>query len=97
MRAWAFILGGLIVWTVQFFGLYAIASIFPGLTVARVLAIALTLAAILANIWLFRRAARILKADGPEEVNRWKAIMAALTAATSLVAVLWQGLPAVLD
>lgn len=96
MRAWAFILGGLIVWTVQFFSLYAVASIFPGLTIARVLAIALTLAAIVANIRLLRRATRILQAHGPEEVTRWKAIMAALTAATSLVAVLWQGIPAVL-
>ena len=44
MRAWLFILGGLIVWTVHFFGLYVLASVFPDMAIARVLAGFLTLA-----------------------------------------------------
>ena len=37
MRAWLFILGGLIVWTVHFFGLYVLASVFPLWRAARIL------------------------------------------------------------
>ncbi len=96
MRAWAFILGGLLVWTVHFFGLYILASVFPDMLIARVLAGLLTLVCLAFDGYLLWQAARILKSDGVEEVRRWKALIAALAAAISFVAVLWQGFPALL-
>lgn len=89
-------LGGLLVWTAHFFGLYIVASIFPETGLARVLAGVLTLAGLAVDAYLLRRAAAELKRDKTEEVRRWQAVVAALAAAVSFVAVLWQGLPALI-
>ena len=96
MRAWIFILGGLIVWTVHFFGLYVLASVFPDMAIARVLAGFLTLACLGLDGFLLWRAARILQSGDVEEVRHWKALIATLAAAISSVAVVWQGFPALL-
>jgi hypothetical protein len=89
-------LGGLIVWTVHFFSLYIIASIFLTTTPARILALAMTLACLGADGWLLSRALGKLRGDGADEAGRWNVSLAALAAAISLVAVAWQGLPALL-
>ena len=96
MRAWAFMLGGLLVWTAHFFGLYAVASVLPGTDLARVLTGLLTLAGLGADGYLLWWAGRAMKAPRADEVRRWQALTAALSAAISLVAVLWQGFPVVL-
>ena len=58
MRAWALLLGGLIVWTVHFFTLYTIGSIFLTTPLARLLTILVTAACLIADLLLlFRRAA----------------------------------------
>lgn len=94
MRAWLFLVGGMIVWAAQFFTLYAIASVLGSSGVARVLTGVATLAALAADAVLLRGALAARHDDDP--VRRWHASFAALLAAISLVAVAWQGLPALL-
>ena len=48
MRAWAFMLGGMIVWAAHFFALYIVASIFLTSTTSRVLAALITVACLVA-------------------------------------------------
>ena len=95
MRAWAFMLGGMIVWAVHFFALYIVASVFLTTPLARVLTLLVTLACLAADgalLWLALKARRET-ADSPA---RWAITLAALLAALSIVAVFWQGLPALL-
>lgn len=96
MRAWAFMLGGLIVWTVHFFSIYIVASIFLTSDVARILTVLITLACLAADGVLLTSALRLLRGGGTDEAGRWNISLAALAAAISLVAVAWQGLPALL-
>ena len=95
MRAWAFMLGGMIVWAVHFFALYTIASVFLTTPTARFLTILVTLLCLAADGGLLALAlkARRETGDGPAH---WAVTLAALMRAISLVAVLWQGLPALL-
>lgn len=88
-------MGGLLVWTVHFFAIYIVASVFPGTDLARILTSLLTLAGLGADGYLLWWAAGAMKASG-EEVQHWKALIAAMSAAISFVAVLWQGFPVVL-
>lgn len=96
MRAWAFLLGGMIVWTVHFFSLYIVASIFLTSTLARILVGLITLACLAADGVLLARALRASRGELADEAGRWNVSLAALAAAISLVAVAWQGLPALL-
>lgn len=86
-------LGGLIIWTVHFFALYAIGSIFLTTTLARVLTILVSAACLAAAALLWRRARWT---SGREEVGGWIRQIALLGIALSAVAVIWQALPAVL-
>ncbi|HUG46619.1 MAG TPA: hypothetical protein VMK31_08955 [Sphingomicrobium sp.] len=96
MGKWGLLLGGLIVWAVDFFALYAIASILPGTSfVARALAIVVTLAALAADAWLIRFAWKAAGSAG-DEVDGWIARTGLAGAALSFVSVLWQGFPAIL-
>lgn len=87
MKTWAILLGGLIVWTVHFFGLYAIAEIAPQVS----LVLALTAACLLADLWLLLRSRALPKADA---FDAWRRSIALGGAALSLLAVGWQALPA---
>ena len=95
MRSWILLLGGWLVWTVHFFSLYAIASVFLTSTLSRILTLIVTVACAAANgllLW------RVFSAAGRagDELSRWIYILAGLAAIISLLAVLWQGLPALL-
>lgn len=95
VRYWTFLLGGVIVWAVDFFLLYAIASIFLTTPLARVLAIIVTLGALAADsvlIWIAWNRHR----TATDDYRRWFATLALLSAAISMLAVLWQGFPAIL-
>ena len=96
MRDWVFLLGGLIVWTLHFFALYGAASLFPGSDVARWLTLAATIPAIAADAYLLWVAAgkRSVLLDGT--LDTWAAHVAAIGAIVSLIAVLWQALPALI-
>ena len=93
MRGWTFMLGGLIVWAVHFFSLYAVASVLLSSTLARVLTLLFTLACLSANALLFAHAWRWPPPDPPAA---WTRSIALLAAVLSAVAVLWQGAPALL-
>lgn len=92
MWRWAFLLGGLLVWAAHFFALYVIASLFPGAEAARWLTVAITLPALAAGgaiLWLTLR-------PRSDSFDKWVQGIGAIGAALSLVAVLWQALPAIL-
>lgn len=87
MKSWLILLSGFLVWTVHFFGLYGIGEIAPH--AGRV--IALTFACIGANLlalyWLFQ-----MRAD--EHFSAWRRFIAGGGIGLSLLAVVWQTLPA---
>ena len=89
--AWRMMLGGLLVWAAHFFTLYVLASVFASTVVARIGTGAATLVAVAANVMILRAAWR---SDGGDPFTRWTASLGALGAALSLVAVLWQAIPA---
>lgn len=93
MRAWSYMLGGMIVWTVHFFAIYIVASVFPGTTIARGLTLAITLLCLAADGWLI---VRLRVPGGGDEFREWMRRIALVGAGISAVAVLWQGLPALI-
>ena len=93
MRAWAILLGGLTVWTAHFFALYAIGSVLPGQCEARWWVLAATVPALAANgliLW------RTVGPGGGDSLDGWIARVGAGGAALSLLAVIWQALPALM-
>lgn len=96
MRIWVFILGGLTIWAAHFFLLYAFASLYPGQDLARILTLIATIPAVIADaafIWL---AAGRLRSGRGDDLDVWVARVGGAGAALSLVAVIWQALPALL-
>ena len=94
MRAWVLLLGGMLVWAADFFLLYGVASILLTSPAAWIAALAVTAAAVAANLWLINRSWKLYRAPG-DEYDRWLARMALLLAAISLLSVIWQGFPAI--
>lgn len=97
MGRWAFMLGGLIVWTVHFGGVYGIASIADvaqdaAVPPARWAVGALTAACVAADAVLAWVALR--RPTGDDSLDRFATRTAATGAGLSAVAVVWQGLPA---
>lgn len=93
MHTWRFLLAGMLVWTVHFFGAYILASIFPERAlVARALAAVLTLACLAALAWLMRSSLAAIPHEG-DELSGWAARLATLLGALAFVAVLWQAFP----
>lgn len=85
MRTWLILLGGLIVWTVHFFGLYAIGEADP----RTAWVMALTALCLAANIWLLLH---LLQMRSVEHFATWRRSVAIGGAGLSLVAVVWQSL-----
>lgn len=93
MRGWAFLLSGLIVWTVHFFALYIIASIFLTTLLARALSVLVTLLCLGACALLI---VRIVRRDTPADMDRWMRAVALCGVGLSGLAIVWQVLPAFL-
>lgn len=93
MRGWTFLLAGPIIWTVQFFALYGIASIFLTTTTTRVLTGLVSLACLAAIAWLFVYVRRSQPVDDPDA---WMHRVSLLSIGVSGVAIFWQALPALL-
>ena len=93
MRTWAFLLCGLLVWTVHFFALYIIASIWLTTPLARWLAGLATLVCFVALAALLHIARR--RRDG-DPLENWTRVVALTGIGIAAVAVLWQGLPVLL-
>jgi hypothetical protein len=87
MTSWLLLLGGLLVWTVHFFGLYAVAEFGPSITAILVL----TAICLVADLGVLAGAQRLRRHDG---FSSWRRSVALGGAALSLVAVVWQALPA---
>lgn len=87
MRTWAILVGGLIVWAVHFFSLYAVAEIAPEPWLVTVL----TVACLAADLWLLIHVRRLPKTDA---FTSWRRSVAVGGAGLSLLAVAWQALPA---
>jgi predicted phage tail protein len=95
VRQWLYLLGGLLVWSAHFFGVYIAASLFPGTALARWLTAGLTLAALGVALMLARAARRHWRTR-QDEVGRWIDGLAGLGAALAAVSIIYQGLPALL-
>jgi uncharacterized membrane protein (DUF485 family) len=93
MRTWAELLGGLILWTVHFFALYIVASIWLTTPLARGLTLAITVACLGAVAFFLIRVQR-RRAETP--MDRWVQSVASLGLGIAGIAILWQGLPALL-
>lgn len=92
MRGWAFLLGGLIVWAVHFLALFIIASVFLTTPLARALALLVTLFCLAACGLLF---AKVRRADISVPLERWMRAVALSGIGLSVVAIVWQVLPAI--
>lgn len=98
MKAWGWMMGGLIVWAIHFLGVYVISSVGDVVATAddplwRMAALAFSGLCALASAALLWLAARRLRATrGP----RFQDQMAAFGAAISFVAICWQAIPTVI-
>ncbi len=93
MRTWALLLGGLLLWTLHFFALYIVASVFLTTPLARALTLVITVAC-LGAVWLLSRRAR--RTAAVTAMDRWVRAVALPGLMLAGVAILWQGLPALL-
>lgn len=96
MVTWRSTLGGFVVWTGHFFGVYAAGSLFPGSSIARVLTLVLTVIALAAVGWQSWRVLRRPPGAIVDDVTRWLSGLALAGCAMAGIAILYQGLPAVL-
>lgn len=96
MSKWTLLLGGFGVWAAHFFLLYAFASLFPETQLARILTLIATVPALAANAALLWAAAALRLVAKEDELDRWVFDLSAIGAGLSLVAVIWQALPALI-
>ena len=99
MKRWGYILGGLIVWTGHFLGVYVIASVGDVAAdadhpLSRAAVGVFTLVCLIAAGGLTVVAARRWRRGGGESAG-FADIIAAAGGAISAISILWQGLPAV--
>ena len=98
MKRWGYILGGLIVWTVHFLGVYVIASVGDVAAdadhpLSRAAVGVFTVACLIAAGGLTVVAARRWRRGG--EDMGFENVIAATGGAIAAISILWQGLPAV--
>lgn len=97
MRAWAWMLGGLVLWGVHFLGVYLIASVADVVATAddpawRMAGLGFSAVCVLAGAALGLVALRRLrKAEG--EVSGFRRELAVLGFGVAVVAMIWQALP----
>lgn len=94
MMKWLLLLGGLLVWAAHFFLLYAIASIFPGQSIARTLSITVTGIALVADALIIWHA--VARGGRDSGLEKWTWQVALAGGLLSFIAVLWQGIPALI-
>ena len=96
MRAWVLLLGGLLDWALHFFLVYGIASLLPGTALARMLTIAATLLCLGGAALLLRWSSRGWRGADQDDLSRWMWGVSAGGAGLAAVAIVFQGLPALL-
>lgn len=96
MRAWIHLLGGLIVWSIHFLGVYAIASLAdiappearkPYGPILAALALTCVAAAMALAVRAWRRA------GVGEPIDQFRARLSAMGSAVAAVAIVWQSAP----
>jgi hypothetical protein len=92
MRSWLILLGGLLLWAIHFFALYAIGEFATDGAVARLAVGLLTIIFFVADLLLFLRIRR-RRRNG---FSQWRDQVGILGALLAAVAIAWQGLPALL-
>ncbi len=97
MRAWAWMMGGLLVWTVHFLGVYSLASLADVVSTAdalvwRGVTLGFSLVCVLATATLLWLAIRRLRTP-LDDMARFQHLLATLAAGVSLLAISWQTLP----
>lgn len=98
MRAWLWMLGGLVVWTAHFFAVYGAGSLFPGQPIARWLTLAITVVAASVAAWLCWRCSRAARRqEEGDDFSRWMAGLSAFGSGLAVIAVLYGGAPALLS
>jgi len=91
MRDWLGLLGGLIVWAMHFFFLYAFGEFVGTGGAARSMVVAVTIACLIGCGLV----ARLLPRDSSgDDYGQWRLRTARTLALLSGIAILWQGLPA---
>ena len=100
MLRWAWMLGGLIVWTIHFMGVYAIASLADVVSRAddplwRMAGLAFSIACLLAAVGLAAWAGRRVRRRA-DPVTGFGDQLALLGAGVAAVAIVWQALPTVI-
>lgn len=99
MRTWFFMLGGMVVWAAHFMGVYAIASVADvardaDAAAARWIVAGFTAACAAAAAAFGLAGLRRLRRTGDDPYQRFTATVAAVGGGIAAVAVVWQGLPA---
>lgn len=99
MRAWAWMTGGLIVWSAHFLGVYILSSLADVVATAddptwRAIALGFSAACLLASTALLLLAARRLRRPA-SETRRFADQLAALGGGLACIAIVWQALPTV--
>lgn len=96
MRTWLLLLSGLIIWTLHFFGIYTAASLFPGTSLAKWLTGLLTLAALVLLAAVLFLLKGKLKDRESDSLSLWAHRLTLLSGALAGIAILYQGLPALI-
>lgn len=95
MGIWRHLLGGMLLWTVHFFAAYGIASVLPGSALAAPLVLAVTALALGVAIFLLLRTLRAQSAEN-DRLRSWSSEAGAVLYGLAGVAILYQGMPALL-
>lgn len=96
MREWRHLLGGMLLWTAHFFAVYGIASLLPGTRLAAILVLFATGFALAIAGYLLAVTVREHRTE-EDSLKRWSSKGSAVLYALAGLAVLYQGLPALLD
>lgn len=96
MGMWRNFLGGMLLWTAHFFAVYGIASLFPGTRLAALLVLVVTGLALAVAGYLLTATLRHHRTE-EDSLKRWSSKGSAILYALAGLAVLYQGLPALLD
>lgn len=89
---WRLLLGGMLIWALHFFGLYGIGSIWHSSMTARLPAAVLTVLCLAGEGRLIMRLSR----RGGDDLDGWMRKLALAFVVLASVAIIWQGLPALL-
>lgn len=95
MLVWRHLLGGMLLWTAHFFAVYGIASLFPGTRLAALLVLVATVLALAVAGYLLTATLRRHGVEG-DSLRRWSSKAGVILYALAGLAIIYQGLPALL-